>query len=147
MNPNSVKLVEILLVEDNPGDVRLTQEALKETKLVNKLHVVGDGEEAIAFLRKQNKHANAQQPDLILLDLNLPKKDGREVLAEIKNDPDLQRIPVVVLTTSKSEQEVLKAYNLHANCFVTKPIDLDQFMHVVKSIEDFWLSIVRLPSK
>lgn len=147
MNPSSVKLVEILLVEDNPGDVRLTQEALKETKLVNKLHVVGDGEEAIAFLRKQNKHANAQQPDLILLDLNLPKKDGREVLAEIKNDPDLQRIPVVVLTTSKSEQEVLKAYNLHANCFVTKPIDLDQFMHVVKSIEDFWLSIVRLPSK
>lgn len=147
MNPSSVKLVEILLVEDNPGDVRLTQEALKETKLVNKLHVVGDGEEAIAFLRKQGKHANARQPDLILLDLNLPKKDGREVLAEIKNDPDLQRIPVVVLTTSKSEQEVLKAYNLHANCFVTKPIDLDQFMHVVKSIEDFWLSIVRLPSK
>lgn len=147
MNPSSVKLVEILLVEDNPGDVRLTQEALKETKLVNKLHVVGDGEEAMAFLRKQNKHASAQRPDLILLDLNLPKKDGREVLAEIKNDPDLQRIPVVVLTTSKSEQEVLKAYNLHANCFVTKPIDLDQFMHVVKSIEDFWLSIVRLPSK
>ena len=147
-DPSSgVKLVEILLVEDNPGDVRLTQEALKETKLVNKLHVVGDGEEAIAFLRKQKRHANAQRPDLILLDLNLPKKDGREVLAEIKNDPDLQSIPVVVLTTSDSEQEVLKAYNLHANCFVTQPIDLDQFMHVVKSIEDFWLSIVRLPSK
>ncbi|MHC4513050.1 MAG: response regulator [Planctomycetota bacterium] len=142
-----MRLVEILLVEDNPGDVRLTQEALKDSKLVNKLHVVGDGDEALAFLRKQNEHANAPRPDLIVLDLNLPKKSGREVLAEIKEDPDLRRIPVVVLTISTSEGDVLETYDLHANCFITKPIGLEQFLEVVRSIEDFWLSIVRLPPK
>ncbi|MHC4852836.1 MAG: response regulator [Planctomycetota bacterium] len=142
-----MRLVEILLVEDNPGDVRLTQEALKDSKLVNKLHVVGDGDEALAFLRKQNEHANAPRPDLIVLDLNLPKKSGREVLAEIKEDPDLRRIPVVVLTISTSEGDVLETYDLHANCFITKPIGLEQFVEVVRSIEDFWLSIVRLPPK
>jgi CheY-like chemotaxis protein len=148
MEPASgMRLVEILLVEDNPGDVRLTQEALKNSKLVNKLHVVGDGDEALAFLRKQNEHANAPRPDLILLDLNLPKKSGREVLAEIKEDPDLRRIPVVVLTISTSEGDVLETYDLHANCFITKPIGLEQFVEVVRSIEDFWLSIVRLPPK
>ena len=148
MEPASgMRLVEILLVEDNPGDVRLTQEALKDSKLVNKLHVVGDGDEALAFLRKQNEHANAPRPDLIVLDLNLPKKSGREVLAEIKEDPDLRRIPVVVLTVSTSEGDVLETYDLHANCFITKPIGLEQFLEVVRSIEDFWLSIVRLPPK
>jgi CheY-like chemotaxis protein len=148
MEPASgMRLVEILLVEDNPGDVRLTQEALKDSKLVNKLHVVGDGDEALAFLRKQNEHANAPRPDLIVLDLNLPKKSGREVLAEIKEDPDLRRIPVVVLTISTSEGDVLETYDLHANCFITKPIGLEQFVEVVRSIEDFWLSIVRLPPK
>jgi CheY-like chemotaxis protein len=148
MEPASgMRLVEILLVEDNPGDVRLTQEALKDSKLVNKLHVVGDGDEALAFLRKQNEHANAPRPDLIVLDLNLPKKSGREVLAEIKEDPDLRRIPVVVLTISTSEGDVLETYDLHANCFITKPIGLEQFLEVVRSIEDFWLSIVRLPPK
>jgi CheY-like chemotaxis protein len=148
MEPASgMRLVEILLVEDNPGDVRLTQEALKNSKLVNKLHVVGDGDEALAFLRKQNEHANAPRPDLIVLDLNLPKKSGREVLAEIKEDPDLRRIPVVVLTISTSEGDVLETYDLHANCFITKPIGLEQFLEVVRSIEDFWLSIVRLPPK
>lgn len=148
MEPASdMRLVEILLVEDNPGDVRLTREALKDSKLVNKLHVVGDGDEALAFLRKQNEHANAPRPDLIVLDLNLPKKSGREVLAEIKDDPDLKRIPVVVLTISTSEGDVLETYDLHANCFITKPIGLEQFLEVVRSIEDFWLSIVRLPPK
>jgi CheY-like chemotaxis protein len=147
MNRESgLKLVEILLVEDNPGDVRLTQEALKESKLVNKLHLVGDGEEALAFLRKQGNHASAPRPDLIVLDLNLPKKSGREVLAEIKEDPDLKRIPVVVLTMSKSEGDVLAAYDLKANCFITKPLGIEQFVEVVKSIENFWLSIVRLPT-
>ena len=141
------KLVEILLVEDSPGDVRLTREALKESKLVNKLHVAGDGEEALAFLRKQDKYANAPRPDLILLDLNLPKKDGREVLAEIKADPHLKRIPVVILTISESEGDILATYDLHANCFITKPIGLEQFVEVVKSIEEFWLSIVRLPPR
>ena len=142
-----VKQIEILLVEDNPGDVRLTREALKDSKLVNKLHVVGDGDEALAFLHKQNKHANAPRPDLIVLDLNLPKKSGLEVLAEIKEDPDLKCIPVVVLTISKSEAEVLQTYNLQANCFISKPIGLEEFLDVVKSIEEFWLSIVRLPPK
>jgi CheY-like chemotaxis protein len=141
----AVKPVEILLVEDNAADVRLTREALKENKIANVLHVVGDGEEAIAFLRQKGKHAEAPRPDLILLDLNLPKKDGREVLAEIKVDDDLKRIPVVVLTISKAEEDILKSYNLHANCFITKPIDLSQFMEVVHTIEDFWLSLVKLP--
>jgi CheY-like chemotaxis protein len=138
--------IQVLLVEDNPGDVRLTKEALKEGKLLNQLTVVGDGVEALSLLRKEGIYADAPQPELILLDLNLPKKDGREVLAEIKADPNLRRIPVVVLTTSSSEEDILKIYDLHANCYITKPVDLEQFMGVVKSIEDFWVSVVKLPS-
>jgi two-component system, chemotaxis family, response regulator Rcp1 len=138
--------IQVLLVEDNPGDVRLTKEALKEGKLLNQLTVVGDGVEALSFLRKEGKYADAVQPELILLDLNLPKKDGREVLAEIKADPNLRRIPVVVLTTSSAEEDILRIYDLHANCYITKPVDLEQFMGVVKSIEDFWVSVVKLPS-
>jgi CheY-like chemotaxis protein len=140
------KPIEILLVEDSPSDSRLALEALKESKLRNHLHIVVDGIEAMDFLYKKGKHTQAPRPDLILLDLNLPKKDGREVLAEIKSDPDLKRIPVVILTISKAEEDVLKSYNLHANCFITKPLDLNQFVTVVKSIEDFWLTIVKLPS-
>lgn len=140
------KPIDILLVEDNPGDSRLAIEALKESKLRNSLHIVVDGMEAMDFLYKRGKHTQAPRPDLILLDLNLPKKDGREVLAEIKSDPDLKRIPVVILTISKAEEDILKTYNLHANCFITKPLDLNQFVTVVKSIEDFWLTIVKLPS-
>jgi CheY-like chemotaxis protein len=123
----------------------LTQEVLKEAKVRNQLHVVGDGAEAMTFLKKEGKYADAPRPDLILLDLNLPKKDGREVLDEIKSDENLRRIPVVVLTISKSEEDVFKSYDLHANCYITKPVDLDQFLKVVKSIEDFWLTIVKLP--
>jgi chemotaxis family two-component system response regulator Rcp1 len=146
MHPSLMfKPVDILLVEDNPGDADLAREALENSKLHNDLSVVGDGVEAMDFLRRKGKYAQAPRPDLILLDLNLPKKDGREVLAEIKGDPDLKRIPVVILTMSKDEEDVLKSYNLHANCFITKPIDLTQFMKVVKSIEDFWLTIVKLP--
>ncbi|GAN33598.1 MAG: response regulator [Candidatus Brocadia sp. AMX2] len=146
-NEGVVRSIEILLVEDSPGDVRLTREALKEAKMRNNLHVVGDGVEAMSFLRKKDKYANAPRPDLILLDLNLPKKDGREVLAEIKSDEDLKNIPVVVLTISKSEEDILRSYNLHANCYVTKPIDFDQFTTVVKAIENFWFTIVKLPMK
>jgi len=137
--------IEILLVEDNPGDVRLTEEALKEGKVLNNLHVARDGEEAIAYLHKEGKFIDEPRPDLILLDLNLPKKDGKEVLKEIKSDERFMRIPVVILTISKSEEDILKSYNLHANCYVTKPIDLVQFVNVVKSIEDFWLTVVKLP--
>ncbi len=137
--------IEILLVEDNPGDVRLTQEALKEGKVRNKLHVVGDGVEALAFLCQEGEYADAPRPDLILLDLNLPRKNGREVLAEIKEHPNLRRIPVVILTVSQAEEDVLRTYDLHANCYITKPVDLEQFIKVVASIEDFWLTIVRLP--
>ncbi|MEQ1503668.1 MAG: response regulator [Myxococcota bacterium] len=137
--------VEILLVEDNPGDVRLTREALRDGKVRNHLHVVPDGVEAIAFLRREGPYAGAPRPDLVLLDLNLPKKSGREVLADIKSDPDLMRIPVVVLTTSKADEDVLRAYEFHANCYVTKPVDLEQFLKVIRSIEEFWLTIVRLP--
>ena len=137
--------VEILLVEDNPGDVRLAIEALKEAKVRNNLHVVEDGVEAMAFLRKEGQYTAVPRPDVVLLDLNLPKKDGREVLAEIKADDNLKRIPVVILTVSKAEEDILKTYNLHANCYITKPLDLDQFLSVVKSIEDFWLTIVTLP--
>jgi CheY-like chemotaxis protein len=144
-NKKLVKPIEILLVEDNPGDVELTREALENSKVLNKLWVAEDGEAALAFLRREGKYADAARPDLILLDLNLPKIDGREVLAEIKNDEDLKRIPVVVLTTSKAEEDVLKSYNLHANCYITKPIDFSQFSRVVKSIKEFWLSIVVLP--
>ena len=141
----NVRPVQILLVEDNPGDVGLTIEALKEATVLNKLTVVKDGIEALSLLRRQGQHAHAARPDLILLDLNLPKKDGRDVLAEIKADDNLKRIPVIILTTSQNEQDVVKSYNLHANCYITKPLDLDQFIKVVKSIEDFWLKIVVLP--
>ena len=142
----NVRPINILLVEDNPGDVRLTIEALREGKVHNNLHVVGDGVEALAFLHREGEHRDAPLPDLVLLDLNLPKKDGREVLAEIKADPDLRRIPVVVLTTSNAEQDVLRSYDLHANCYITKPVDLDQFIKVVRTIEDFWLAVVTLPT-
>lgn len=141
-----IRPVEILLVEDNPGDVRLTVEALKEGKVKNNMYVVGDGEDAMAFLRKEGKYAQSIRPDIILLDLNLPKKDGREVLAEIKDDDNLKRIPVVVLTTSKAEADILKTYNFHANCYITKPVDLEQFISVVKTIEDFWFTVVKLPN-
>lgn len=140
------RAIEVLLVEDNPGDVRLTREALKDGRLLNSVTVVGDGVEALSFLRRAGKYTDAVTPDLILLDLNLPKKDGREVLAEIKADSRLRRIPIVVLTTSSAEEDILKTYDLHANCYITKPVDLEQFIRVVKSIEDFWLSIVKLPS-
>jgi len=138
---------EVLLVEDNPGDARLTQEALKEGKVLNRVSVVSDGEEAIRFLRREGPFADVPRPDIILLDLNLPKKDGREVLAEIKADPDLKRIPVVILTTSQAEEDIARTYDLHANCYVTKPVDLEQFISVVKSIEDYWLAIVQLPQE
>ena len=138
--------VEILLVEDNPGDVRLTKEALKEGKVYNNLHWAQDGVEALDFLKRRGKYANAPRPDIILLDLNLPKKDGRQVLSEIKQDDDLRYIPVVILTTSKAEEDVLKSYHLHANCYVTKPVDLEKFITVVQSIDRFWLTVVTLPS-
>jgi CheY-like chemotaxis protein len=137
--------VEILLVEDNPGDVRLTREAFKEGKAFANLNVVEDGVEALAFLRRQGHYAGVVRPDLILLDLNLPRKDGREVLAEIKADPDLKRIPVVVLTTSQAEQDVLRSYDLQASAYITKPIDLDRFLEVIRTIDNFWLKVVRLP--
>ena len=135
------------MVEDSEPDVRLTMEALREAKVKNRLWVVEDGVEAIEFLRRQGRYADAPRPDLILLDLNLPRKDGRQVLKEIKSDESLKRIPVVVLTTSKSEEDVLRAYDLHANCYITKPVDFNRFMEVVKSIEDFWLTVVRLPDE
>jgi two-component system, chemotaxis family, response regulator Rcp1 len=138
--------VDILLVEDNAGDVRLTKEVLKDSKDRNNLIVASNGEEAMDCLRRSGKFKGASRPDLILLDLNLPIKDGREVLAQIKSDENLKRIPVVILTTSKAEEDILKTYNLHANCYITKPVDLDQFCAVVKSLEDFWLAIVKLPN-
>ncbi|MBI5396883.1 MAG: response regulator [Verrucomicrobia bacterium] len=141
----SEKEIEILLVEDNPGDVRLTIEALKDGKVHNHLSVATDGVEAMEFLRRQGKFASASRPDLILLDLNLPRKDGREVLSEIKEDPGLRAIPVVILTTSQAEEDIIRAYNHNANCYITKPVDFDQFIKVVKSIEDFWLTVVKLP--
>jgi len=143
---DNIKVIDILLVEDSEGDARLSLEAMRDSKIRNKMHHVVDGEEAMAFLRKEGKYSKVPRPDLILLDLNLPKKDGREVLAEIKNDDKLKRIPVVVLTISSAEEDILKSYNLHANCFITKPIDLSQFMKVVRSVEDFWLTIVKLPN-
>jgi chemotaxis family two-component system response regulator Rcp1 len=143
--PTRTKEIEILLVEDNPGDVRLTREALKEGKVLNNLNVVGDGVAALEFLRHTGKYARSPHPDIILLDLNLPKMDGRELLAEIKKDPALRRIPAVILTTSKAEEDILMTYNLHANCYITKPVDLDQFIKVVKSVEEFWFTIVKLP--
>jgi chemotaxis family two-component system response regulator Rcp1 len=139
--------IEILLVEDSPADVRLTEEALKEEKLLITLNVVNDGVEAMEYLRREGAYAKAARPDLVLLDLNLPRKDGREVLREIKSDESLKTIPVVVLTISRAEEDVARSYNLHANCYITKPIDLDQFSKVVRSIQDFWLTIVKLPPK
>jgi chemotaxis family two-component system response regulator Rcp1 len=138
--------VEILLVEDNPGDVRLTAEALLDGKVWNRLSVAPDGVEALAFLRREGTHVAAPRPDVILLDLNLPKKDGRQVLAEIKSDTDLRRIPVVILTTSKAEEDIVKTYDLHANCYITKPVDLMQFLNVVQAVEDFWFCVVKLPT-
>jgi CheY-like chemotaxis protein len=137
--------IEILLVEDNAADVRLTQEALREGKVKNRMSVARDGVEALQFLRREGQFAQVPRPDLILLDLNLPRMDGRQVLAEIKADDDLRLIPVVVLTTSSAELDIVKSYALHANCYITKPVDLEQFVQVVKSIDDFWLTIVKLP--
>lgn len=137
--------IEILLVEDNPGDIRLTREALKDSRVRNFLHVARDGEEAMAFLRRQGPYSQAVRPDLILLDLNLPKKDGREVLAEMKGDPGLRRIPVVILTTSKADEDISRSYDSHANCYLTKPASLDQFLRTIKLVEEFWLTAVKLP--
>jgi chemotaxis family two-component system response regulator Rcp1 len=139
------RTIDILLVEDNEADVRLTEEVLTESKVRNNLIVANNGQEALERLRRKGRFKDSGRPDLILLDLNLPVKDGREVLAQIKEDPDLKRIPVVILTTSKAEEDILKTYNLHANCYITKPVDLEQFVTVVKYIEDFWLAIVKLP--
>jgi CheY-like chemotaxis protein len=139
------KPIEILLVEDNAGDARLAREALRDAKVRNNLTWLSDGEEALAFLRRQGKYSHAPRPDLILLDLNLPRKDGREVLTEIKSDDNFKRIPVVILTTSQAEEDILKAYHLNANCYIPKPVDLERFLTVVKTIEDFWLTIVKLP--
>jgi CheY-like chemotaxis protein len=147
MDRYSPKVIDILLVEDNPGDVRLAQEALKESKIRNRLYVVEDGVEAMDFLRQQGKYGGVPRPDLILLDLNLPRKSGREVLTEVKSDESLKRIPVVVLTVSKAEEDIMKCYSNHANCYITKPLDFSQFMEITKSIEEFWLTIVKLPPK
>lgn len=143
---NQTRPFEILLVEDNPGDVRLTREALKENKVLHTLHTVSDGEAALVFLRRQGVHAEAPRPDLVLLDLNLPRKDGREVLSEMKADPGLKTIPVVILTSSAAEEDIVRSYRLHANCYVTKPVGFDQFASIIRSIEDFWLAVVKLPS-
>ena len=145
MNGESARPVRILLVEDNPGDVRLTREAFRENKVRNELCVAQDGLEAMAFLHRTGRYADAPRPDIILLDLNLPRMDGRQVLEEIKADPDLKCIPVVVLTTSRAEEDIVRSYDLHANCYITKPVDLEQFITVVKSIENFWLTLARLP--
>jgi chemotaxis family two-component system response regulator Rcp1 len=141
------RAVEILLVEDDPGDVKLARVALRENKIRNNINVVSDGVEALAYLRRQNGYADATRPDLIMLDLNLPRKDGRQVLDEIKQDESLRSIPVVVLTTSRAEEDILRSYDLHVNCYVTKPLGLEQFIQVVQSIQNFWLSIVELPVK
>jgi chemotaxis family two-component system response regulator Rcp1 len=144
-SPQTARAIEILMVEDNPGDVRLTREALKDHKVWNRLHVVEDGVAALDFVHRRTPHEKAPRPDLILLDLNLPRKDGREVLAAIKGDPDLKTIPVVILTTSQAEEDVVRAYNLNANCYVTKPVDFEQFTRIVRAIEQFWLTVVTLP--
>ena len=147
MNMNELpQHIDILLVEDNPGDVRLTRELLKESKINNNLTVIDNGEDALLFLRREAKYCNVTPPDLILLDLNLPRKNGSEVLASIKNDPELKRIPVVILTSSKAEEDILRSYDLHANCYVSKPVGLEQFAAVVKAIDNFWLAIVKLPT-
>lgn len=147
MNPNGLHKIDILIVEDNKGDARLIKEIFNESKLYNSLYFVSDGVEAMDFLRKSGKYANMPLPDLIILDLNLPKKDGREVLMEIKQDENLKHIPIVIMTISQADEDIIKSYNLHANCYVTKPIDLTQFMKVVKSIENFWFTVVKLPPK
>jgi CheY-like chemotaxis protein len=139
--------IQILLVEDNPGDVRLTVEALRDAKVANELHVVGNGEEAIDFLRQQGAHAGAPRPDIVLLDLNLPRLDGRDVLADIKSDPNLTTIPIIVLTSSTAEADIQRSYELHANCFISKPVDFSEFLSAVRSLEGFWLKIVRLPPR
>ncbi|MES2140586.1 MAG: response regulator [Bacteroidota bacterium] len=144
---NDLRIIDILLVEDNLGDIRLTQEVLKDGKIKNKLSIVMDGEEAILFLRKKGKYKDASTPDLILLDLNLPKKDGREVLIEIKGDPKLSSIPIIILTTSDAEKDIVSMYLNHANAFITKPVDFNQFVTVIRAIENFWLTIVKLPQK
>ena len=147
MNPDSVSPIEVLLVEDDPGDVLMTQEAFAEHKVRNRLAVVSDGEEAIAFLRKEGKYADAVRPDLVLLDLNLPRRDGRQVLEEIKSDQSLRQIPVVVLTTSQADEDILRSYALHANAYVTKPVDFEQFIAVVRQIDQFFVSVVKLPPR
>ena len=141
------KIIDILMIEDNSGDARLAKEALKESKVKNRLHIVKDGLAATDFLFNRNDYKDAPRPDLVILDINLPKKDGREVLAEIKADENLRSIPVVILTISRAEEDILKTYNLHANCFITKPLDFDKFLEVIKSIEDFWLTVVKLPNQ
>ena len=146
-DPLVVHAIDILLVEDSPADVRLTREALRDARLINRMTVAGDGVEALAILRRQGPHAGAVRPDLILLDLNLPRKNGRDVLAEIKQDPDLRRIPVVVITNSAAEEDIVKSYDLHANCYIVKPLDLGDFVKVVNVIKDFWVGIVKLPPK
>lgn len=138
--------INILLVEDNPADARLIKEVFKDTKTKNRLYVVKDGVEAMAFLNQEFEYADIPRPDVILLDLNLPRKDGREVLKELKEDDVLKRVPIVILTTSSAEEDIIKTYNNHANCYITKPVDFDQFLKVINSIEDFWLSVVKLPS-
>jgi CheY-like chemotaxis protein len=143
----AAKPIDILLVEDSKGDIGLIEEVFEEAKIKNNLHIAEDGEEAILFLNNQGPFSDAPRPDIILLDLNLPKKDGREVLQEVKEDDNLKNIPIVVLTTSKAEEDILRSYNLHANAYVTKPVDFNQFIKVIKTIEDFWLQIVKLPSK
>lgn len=145
-DPSGLKPIEILLIEDNPGDIDLAREALEDSKVLNRVQAVMDGEEAMAYLYRQGRYTDTVRPDLIILDLNLPKKNGREVLAEIKSDDILKRIPVVILTTSREEEDILRTYDLHANCYITKPFDLDQFLGVIKSIKEFWLTVVKLPS-
>jgi len=147
MKNSGSKTIDILLVEDNPGDARLIKEVLNSNKIYCRLHVVKDGVEAMNFLNRKEEFTDAPRPDLIFLDLNLPRKDGREVLAEVKSDDNLKQIPVVIMTTSQTEEDIFKSYSLHANCYVTKPLDLDQFVNVVKSIEEFWFSLVKLPKK
>ena len=146
-NPENLEVIDVLLVEDDPGDVLLIREAFEDNKVHNRLHVVPDGVEALSFLRQEGDHAEAPRPDLVLLDLNLPRKDGREVLAEVKADESLQHIPVVVLTTSKAEEDVLRSYKLHANAYVTKPVDFDRFIDVVRQIDEFFVTVVKLPSR
>ena len=146
-NPEKLEVIDILLVEDDPGDVLLIREAFEDNKVHNRLHVVPDGVEALTFLRQEGEHADAPRPDLVLLDLNLPRKDGREVLAEVKGDESLQHTPVVVLTTSKAEEDVLRSYKLHANAYVTKPVDFEKFVEVVRKIDDFWVTVVKLPHR